>query len=94
MQLPRRFHSGVNSPWCDAFMDLTAMNDFLEMWSLPWHALQRRLAMSVGTDADRQAREPAAAGDPDAGSWLMRALNGPATSAQQPARVGAEPAQF
>jgi hypothetical protein len=75
MQLPRRLHSGVNSPWSPAFTRLTAMNNLLEMWSHPWHALQQRLAMSVGADADREAPRPAAAGAADAGSWLTRALN-------------------
>jgi hypothetical protein len=74
MQLPRSLHSGVNSPGSNAFMDLTTMNDFLEMWSLPWHALQRRLAMSVGVDAAAQPRR-AADGGADAGNWLMRALS-------------------
>jgi hypothetical protein len=75
MQLPRRVHSDVNSPCSNAFMDPTAMNNFLEMWSLPWHALQRRLAMSVGADGGVQPPRPAAAEGADTGSWLMRALN-------------------
>jgi hypothetical protein len=75
MQLPRRLHSGVNSPWSNAFIELTGMSDFLEMWSLPWHTLQRRLAMGVGADVGVQPPRPAAAGSADAGNWLMRALN-------------------
>jgi hypothetical protein len=74
MQLPHGLHSGVNSPRSNAFMDLTAMNNFLEMWSLPWHALQHRLAMSVAADEGVQAPRPAAAAA-DTGSWLMRALS-------------------
>jgi hypothetical protein len=27
------------------------MNEILEMWSLPWHALQRSLASKAGSDA-------------------------------------------
>jgi hypothetical protein len=27
------------------------MNDICEMWNLPWHALQRNLAMGIGGDA-------------------------------------------
>jgi hypothetical protein len=27
------------------------MNDTCEMWSLPWHALQRNLALDLGGDA-------------------------------------------
>jgi hypothetical protein len=27
------------------------MNDTCEMWSLPWHALQRNLANGIGGDA-------------------------------------------
>ena len=26
------------------------MNDICEMWSLPWHALQRNLASGIGGD--------------------------------------------
>jgi hypothetical protein len=75
MQPTRRLHSGVNSPRSNALIDLTAMSNFLEMWSLPWHALQRRVAMGLGADVAAQVPRPAAAGGADAGSWLMRALN-------------------
>lgn len=27
------------------------MNEILEMWSLPWHALQRSLAIKAGSEA-------------------------------------------
>jgi hypothetical protein len=74
MQLPRKLHSGVNSPWCNALIELAAMSDFLETWSLPWHALQRRLAMSVGAEVAVQPPRPAAVAGAHAGSWLMRAL--------------------
>lgn len=65
------------------------MNDIFENWSLPWHALQRRLAKSVGTEAaanaatnprDADARVAAA----PASSWLARALSvAPASTAFQ-----------
>jgi hypothetical protein len=54
------------------------MNDVWEMWSLPWHALQRSLAKSFG--AETPAGPPAGSGPKDArplaeqgGSWLVRA---------------------
>ena len=75
MQVPRGLHSGVNSPRSDALLDVTAMNDLLDMWSLPWHALQRRLAVSIGAAAGVQTPRPVAAGGADTGSWLMRALS-------------------
>jgi hypothetical protein len=31
------------------------MNDTYEMWSLPWHALQRNLALGLGGDASAHA---------------------------------------
>jgi len=56
------------------------MNEMLELWSVPWHALQSRLADGIGFEAAataaaaavaRQAAQPPAA----AGySWLARAL--------------------
>jgi len=61
-------------------MNDTAMNDILELWSQPWHALQRSLAVSFGVEsaaiASGNPRPTAAreAGMP-AGSWLVRALS-------------------
>jgi hypothetical protein len=55
------------------------MNDLLEIWSLPWHALQRRLA--TGFEAERTIPRPTvkpSQSEPDAGepgSWLKRARN-------------------
>jgi hypothetical protein len=54
------------------------MSDKVEMWSRPWHALQRSLAAkfaaeaAAGTFANRSLREPPV---PlvSAGSWLVRA---------------------
>ena len=56
------------------------MNDTCEMWSLPWHALQRNLALGLGGDAILHYHyaatvkavnvQSAAAG---ANSWLGRA---------------------
>jgi len=67
-------------------MSDTVMNDIFELWSLPWHALQRSLVVSFG--AETAAIAP---GDPrsmgarvetaPASSWLVRALNDTAQAA-------------
>jgi hypothetical protein len=44
------------------------MNDILELWSLPWHALQKSLAEAFGGENVRASRAGA-----EAGSWLGRA---------------------
>jgi hypothetical protein len=59
------------------------MNEMLELWSLPWHALQRSLAEAFGVEAPAaSATGPAAAAlrtepgvSPSAEplSWLARA---------------------
>ena len=60
-------------------MNDTAMNEIFELWSLPWHALQHRLATNFGA-----ATATAASGNPQssarvvatpASSWLVRALS-------------------
>ena len=56
------------------------MNDIFEIWSLPWHALQRRLATAVGAEAPaRNVTNPRGAGAGvaavPASSWLARALS-------------------
>lgn len=59
------------------------MNKTVEVWSMPWHALQRNLAESFGTQAGKpvaapkypRTHVPTAA----AVSWLVRARH---TSAQ------------
>lgn len=55
------------------------MSEFFEMWSLPWHALQRSLAKSgeaLGVQAQAQTSPsgtpPCAGAAPAAGNWLMR----------------------
>jgi hypothetical protein len=61
-------------------MNDCAMNDILELWSQPWHALQRSLALSFGVESaamapgDPQPASARAAGTP-ADSWLVRALS-------------------
>jgi len=62
------------------------MNDMFEIWSLPWHALQRRLAKGVGAEAAANATtNPPNAGArvaaAPASSWLTRALSGAPTAA-------------
>ena len=54
------------------------MNDTCEMWSLPWHALQRNLALRLGGEAIihssamvKAANVQGVAGS--ANSWLGRA---------------------
>jgi hypothetical protein len=54
------------------------MNDTCEMWSLPWHALQRNLALEVGGDAPAHSGATVKAANVQIGavaanSWLGRA---------------------
>ncbi len=54
------------------------MNDTCEMWSLPWHALQRNLALGLGGDAPAHAGATIKAVNVQsatayASSWLGRA---------------------
>ncbi|MGO9988369.1 MAG: hypothetical protein ACLPSY_06300 [Steroidobacteraceae bacterium] len=54
------------------------MNDIFELWSLPWHALQRSLAVSFGAEAaapgSPQSTAARIAATPTS-SWLVRALS-------------------
>jgi hypothetical protein len=66
----------VNSPRSNPALDVASMNDTLELWSLPWHALLRSLAKGFG--AETAIGEPCAvsrraleAAEPR--SWLLRA---------------------
>ncbi len=67
------------------------MNEMFEMWSLPWHALQRSLADAFGADTDIGAVSTSkpiaghAQNVPVAASWLARARAG-ATGACQSVR--------
>ena len=68
------------------------MSEFFEMWSLPWHALQRSLAKSgeaLGVQAQAQTSPsgtpPCAGAAPAAGNWLMRALSSASHPAVSPA---------
>jgi hypothetical protein len=54
------------------------LNDTFELWSLPWHALQRSLAEGVGAEGSRamRPRERVPGVNPAAGvaaNWLSRA---------------------
>jgi len=54
------------------------MNDTLELWSAPWHSLQRSLADSLGTEMSRIIAGIAVAAGAEHGtdstpSWLARA---------------------
>jgi len=67
------------------------MNDEFEIWSVPWHAMQRRVANGFGAEAAARAatipRGSGARGAAPAGSWLARALGiGPCTSPFQTQR--------
>jgi hypothetical protein len=62
------------------------MNDLDELWSLPWHALQRRLAEAYRPEATpatpaaiRRSRNER--NDATAGSWLVRARSIAASAA-------------
>jgi len=65
---------------------ITAMNDIFELWSLPWHALQRSLANGFGAETAISAPvNPPGSGVRVAAapvSWLARALS---AAAQAPA---------
>lgn len=54
------------------------MNDILELWSLPWHALQKSLAEAFGG-------ENVWISTAEAGGWLSRA-RGRSTPGPQPGR--------
>lgn len=68
-------------------MNDTAMNDIFELWSLPWHALQRSLASSFGAEAaaiapgNPQSTAARVAATPSS-SWLVRAVSVTAQAAQ------------
>lgn len=67
------------------------MNDMFEVWSLPWHALQRSLAKGVGSATVASAtanlrRSGARMGPQPGSSWLARALDGDAPRALQAPR--------
>jgi hypothetical protein len=53
------------------------MDDVFELWSLPWHALQRRLAKGFGSEVGGGGAaklDPSGACDaPIRNSWLTRA---------------------
>ncbi len=54
------------------------MNEIVEVWSMPWHSLQRSLAETFGTDVNGKsvaAPKPSQAHVPTAAavSWLVRA---------------------
>lgn len=57
---------------------MSEMNDIFELWSLPWHALQRSLADGFGTETSASGPvHPLTSGSdiaaPGAANWLMRA---------------------
>ncbi len=58
------------------------MNDVCEMWSLPWHALQRSLARDIGADAASYCAPARKAANArplalPANSWLSRVQHRP-----------------
>jgi hypothetical protein len=55
------------------------MYEILELWSLPWHELQRDLALGLAGETLPSVRTPKAVKGPSAAagaanSWLSRAL--------------------
>jgi len=72
-------------------MNDAAMNEIFELWSLPWHALQRRLAINFGAATpatvfgNPQSLVARAAATP-ASSWLVRALSVTGQAAAQAKR--------
>lgn len=63
------------------------MNDSGEIWNLPWHALQKDLALGLGTDKPGRP-----VGSVSAISWLSRARLRAAPRAQTPMRQAQTPA--
>lgn len=65
------------------------MNDIFELWSQPWHALQRSLADSFraevpsGAGLNLQSSGDRAVAAPAGSSWLMRARLSAAQEAAQ-----------
>jgi hypothetical protein len=52
------------------------MNDIFELWSLPWHTLQRNLAETFGSQASAIAATQATRNSgfsSNSGNWLQRA---------------------
>lgn len=77
-KLPPSVHTSVNSARSNHSIEAAHPGDASEPWSLPWHALQRRLARGFGVEAasylpsghrSPNARFKAA----EAVSWLKRA---------------------
>jgi hypothetical protein len=63
------------------------MNDNCEVWSLPWHALQRNLALGLGAHAATRSAAPLTAvnvqsASVGANTWLTRARRRAAAPAQ------------
>ena len=59
-------------------VDMTPMSDPLELWSLPWHALQRSLAQGYcaemsGAASFRRSLSDAQFKPAETGSWRVRA---------------------
>jgi hypothetical protein len=84
--MPPSFHTSVKSRRSNQLLEATVMNDALEPWSQPWHALQRTLATAFGADAAAYlppGGRPTDAGKraADAASWLVRARSGAASAA-------------
>jgi hypothetical protein len=75
-EMPYELHPPVNLMRSNDLAGTDLMNDILEMWSLPWHALQRRLAKGLAIDtaaAGTTRASGATAPIAPAGNWLMRA---------------------
>lgn len=59
------------------------MNEMLELWSLPWHALQRSLAEALGVEAPAAPAAPAAsATGPAPAAAALRKESGVGPSAE------------
>jgi hypothetical protein len=59
----------------------------LEMWSVPWHTLQRRLAKGVGAELGVKPLHAPAALGANTGSWLIRALTAVPPQHDSPGRL-------
>ena len=77
IESPRELHTTVKSELSNASHRLEpSMNDAVELWSTPWHALQRRLANGWGVDESIRSHGSTLAprtAPHAASSWLVRA---------------------
>jgi hypothetical protein len=75
IESPRSLNPPVKSRVLNVPMKYTGLNDALDLWSLPWHELQRRLAQTCGAAGAWTAAAPNGVAPTlaSAANWLARA---------------------